>query len=85
MTKAEAIEYVTNSNNELFKIQKYKKNECDACKRISDYTCEFTISAKHLGDVLEGMRFKLHGKQRITKHICTMCFIRLFPDEVITE
>lgn len=84
MTKAEALTFIQNSTDKKFMVKPCKRNTCDLCNCQYDYGCEFTVSAKHInGASPDGFNFKTYGKQRSTKHICSWCFGRLFPEDVI--
>ena len=84
MTKEEAINYIQNSDANSFNIQIRKTNRqiCDLCKQVTER--EFFISAKHIGEEVgkKGYKFKKSKYQRITKHICVDCFVKLFPDSL---
>jgi preprotein translocase subunit Sss1 len=84
MNKDEALKYIENSTDKEFKITSYTrpKKVCDLCKKPSDR--EFYIQAKHIGNTNKSTYiFNNAGIRRITKHICTDCFVKLFPDSVL--
>lgn len=60
-----------------------KKYICNLCNNYYNHICEFVIMAKHVrGHTRDGIKLLTNGKQRVIKHICTNCFIKMFPDSV---
>lgn len=53
---------------------------CDLCKNKG---YEFVITSKHLRDSVD-VKLKYKGQtSHVVKHICTDCFVKLFPEEVV--
>lgn len=86
MNKTEALEYINNSDGKYFYVRANKKHKCNLCKNEYNDICEFTVSAKHVnGYTVEGLDLDTNGRTRVIKHICTHCFVKLFPDCVINK
>ncbi len=83
MKKDDAIKMIQESDcNNFTVICVYPKKVCDLCKKPRDR--EFTITAKHCYGHNEAgikLRYPESRGRRITKHICTECFVKLFPEE----
>lgn len=81
MNKQSAIEYIQKSDYADFKVIPQAKRVCDLCKEPKSR--DFKIECKKLSGAVDlGYKFKKVKESRITKHICTDCFVKLFPDSV---
>ncbi len=81
MTKEKAIEFIQNSDYTDFSVTPIAKRLCDLCGKPKSR--DFKIECKKIfGAVSLGYEFKKIKGSRITKHICTDCFVKLFPDSV---
>lgn len=81
MNKQSAIEFIQKSDYTDFMVTVQTKRVCDLCKEPKSR--DFKIECKKLfGAVDLGYKFKKIKESRITKHICTDCFVKLFPDSV---
>ena len=87
MTREAAIRKIQESDCDYFHVQCLRTDRscCDLCHEETER--EFTISAKHIGGDYKKKGYVLDngGSQRVTRHICVDCFVRLFPDSVIEE
>ena len=82
MNKDDAIKKIQKSSCNNFTVICKQAKICDLCKKPKDR--EFIITAKHCYGHNEAgikLRYPESRGRRITKHICTECFVNLFPEE----
>lgn len=79
MNKESAIDFIQKSPYTDFKVLTRNKRLCDLCKEPK--ARDFKIECKKLFGSLDlGYKFKKPKESRITKHICSDCFVKLFPE-----